>query len=350
MTVTALPSPAAGRPRTVRWLLRLHRPALYAWAGLVAVLAGALLWLGGPLTDAAAAAWREYDAGCARGGPCSYDQDAILRYKDVYQYTTFAVLAVPFLVAGWAGAALTGRELESGTARLAWTQAVTPARWLAARLAVPAALVTAGTGLLVLLHHRAWTAGDGRIETAKTWYDMPTFVSGGPLVLGLALAGLVIGALLGLLLGRSLVALCAAPLAVAALWTAVQTGLPHLWPAATRVAGRRTFPEYSGIKVEEGVVTSTGAHETTLNCLTDATTACRRLNDRRGVTGFYVDYHPFSHYWPLHLAATGLLLALTALLTVPAFLLLRRRTTGTPGRTPRRTPGLEKTGGAGAAG
>ncbi|MEU6666656.1 ABC transporter permease [Streptomyces sp. NPDC046727] len=331
--MTAVPTaPATGRPRTVRWLLRVHRPALYAWTVLVVGVAGALLWLWGPLTDAAAAAWHEYDAGCTRSGPCRYDQDAILRYKDVYQYTTAAVLAVPFLAAAWAGAALTGRELETGTARLAWTQGVSPLRWLTSRLAVPAVLVTAGAGLLGMLHQAAWSAGDGRIDTAKPWEDVPTFYAGGPLIAGLALTGLVLGALVGLLLGRSLLALCASALAMAALWTGVHMTLPHLWPVSTSVSGLRGFPSYSGIKIEEGVVTSSGAHLPASSCLSDSNPACRALNDQRDAVGFYIDYHPYSHRWPLQLASTGALLALTAVLAALAFWLVRRRTTGAPVR------------------
>lgn len=136
----------AAAPRQTRWLLRLHRSALCVWAGIVVVVSTALLWLWGPLTDAAAAGWRQYDA-CGTAARCTYDQPAILLYKAVYQYATVAVLAVPFLVAAWAGATLIGRELETGTARLAWTQSVSPARWLANKLAVPAALIAVGTGL-----------------------------------------------------------------------------------------------------------------------------------------------------------------------------------------------------------
>ncbi|MFJ4523258.1 ABC transporter permease [Streptomyces sp. NPDC088810] len=331
------PAPVTPAPRQVRWVLRLHRPALYAWAVLVAGLAGALLWLWGPLTDAAAAAWQDYNATCARGRPCQYDQDAILRYKDVYRYTTNALLAIPFLAAAWAGAALTGREVETGTARLAWTQGVTPLRWLAARLTVPAVLVTAGTGLLGMLHQRAWSAGHGRIDTAKPWEDVLTFYAGGPLIAGLALAGLLIGALVGLLTGRSLVALCVSALSTAVLWIAVHMTLPHLWPVATSVSGRRGFPSYSGIKVEEGIVTSSGAHQPVSSCTADLSPGCRALNDQRGTVGFYIDYHPYSHRWPLQLVTTGVLVALAAVLAVLACLLVRRRTTGAPAR--RKTAG-----------
>lgn len=130
MTAVAPTAPAATRhpspaPRLTRWLLRLHRPALCVWVGLVVLLSAALLWLGGPLTDASAAAWEQYNA-CAGASQCAYDQPAIIRYKEVYSATTFAVVALPFLVAAWAGATLTSREMETGTAQLTWAQSVSP--------------------------------------------------------------------------------------------------------------------------------------------------------------------------------------------------------------------------------
>jgi hypothetical protein len=325
------PAPAAVRPgtpapRTARWLLRLHRPALYIWTGLVVVLGAALLWLGGPLTDAAATAWKQYDA-CGMNGPCRYDQDAILRYKSAYQYTTTAVVLLPFLVAAWAGASLTGRELEQGTTRLAWTQGVSPTRWLAAKLLVPGALTAAGTGLLVLLHHLAWSAGDGRIDTAKSWYDMPTFYAGGPVLVALAVAGLVVGALAGLVLRRSLAALGTGLCAPAVLWGAAHLLMPHLWPTVTSVATLRAgVPAGAGISVDTGVVTSTGAHLADPHCGSSIVPQCATLYDRMDAVGVYNDYHPRSHYWPLQLMETGVVLAVTALLALTAFHLLRRRT------------------------
>ncbi|PAZ13199.1 ABC transporter permease [Streptomyces sp. SA15] len=319
-TLTLAATAPAAAPRQVRWLLRLHRPALYVWTGLVVTVAAALLWLRGPLTDASAAAWRQYNA-CRHPGSCLYDQDAILLYKDVYQYTTFIVLALPFLVAAWAGAALTGRDLESGTARLAWTQAVSPVRWLAAKLALPAALVTAGTTVLVLLHRLMWSAGEGRIDTAKTWHDIPTFFAGGPITVALALAGLLAGALAGLLLRRSLAGLVAAVTAVAGLWTAVRLALPHLWPSVTRVGDLSGVPSHSGITVDEGLVTATGARLPNPHCGTSGD-CLARYDD---AVGFYAEYHPVSHSWPLQLTATAVLLAVAALLTVAAFRLLHRR-------------------------
>ncbi|MFI1166054.1 ABC transporter permease [Streptomyces sp. NPDC020801] len=313
------------RPRLVPWLLRLHRPALCVWAGLVLVLAAALLWLWGPLTDAAAAAWRQYDA-CDMNTRCSYDQDAILRYKDVYNYTTLGVTALPFVVAAWSGAALFGRELENGTAHLAWVQSLSPTRWLAAKLALPAALVTTGTGLLVALHHLAWSAGHGKIDTAKPWTDDITLHANGPTTVAFALAGLATGALVGLLSRRTLPALALTLCVAGAVRGAATWVMPHLWPAVTHVTGLREGYSFDGLEVGSGLVTSTGAHIHDPGCGSTIVPECRTLYAKLDATAFYTEYHPYSHYWPLQLTTTALVLTIAALATAAAFTLLRRRT------------------------
>ncbi|CAL9486972.1 ABC transporter permease [Streptomyces sp. enrichment culture] len=325
-TVPATTTPAgpAHAPRQTRWLLRLHRPALLAGAALVLLTGAGLLWLGGPLADASAAAWKQYNA-CAFDERCSYDQDAVIRFKDVYNYTTYAVLAVPFLVAAWAGGSLTGRETESGTARLAWTQGVSPSRWLASRLAFPAVLVLAATGLLTLLHRLAWTGTGDRIDTALVWDHYPTFYANGTVPVALALAGLAIGVLAGLVLRRAVAALAVATAALGALWAAVHSFLPHLWPAVTRVTGLREGPRGEGIWVGQGVLTADG-DRLDAPCLTGMLPGCETSLSDLGAVSFYRDIHPAAHYWPLQLVASGIILAVAALLVLAAFRLLRHRT------------------------
>ncbi|MBZ6226290.1 ABC transporter permease [Streptomyces olivaceus] len=320
---------ASRRPPTAarqsRWLLRLHRPALCIWAGLVIMVSAALLWLSGPMTDAAAAAWQQYEA-CAMHPTCSYDQSAILRYKDVYQYVTIAVLSVPFLVASWAGATLTSRELETGTAYLMWAQSVSPTRWLAVRLSVPAALTVVGTTVLVTLHHFAWSAGEGRISTAKTWYDPATFYAGGPVTIALALTGLAVGALTGFVWRRSLPSLITSLVTTAGLFGIIHLALPHLWPSVNRVSSlTHDGSTGTGLTVDEGVLTSTGTRLPDPHCGSSHWEPCRATYDKLHVVSYYRDYHPLAHYWPLQLTATALLLTISASLIFVVFSVLKRR-------------------------
>ncbi|WP_369223583.1 ABC transporter permease [Streptomyces sp. R39] len=295
MTILSVPAP--GKPRLIRWLLRLHRPALGVFTVLALGTAALLLLLHGPLVDAAAEGWRQYDA-CGFTPRCAYDQSAILRYKNWYNYGTLAVAAVPFLTAAWAGGALFGKELETGTAQLAWAQSSTPARWLTVRLAAPAAVVTVGTGVLVWLHHLAWAAGSDRIDTAKEWYDVWVFHTNGPTVAALALAGLAAGALAGLLVRRALPALTLALLLTGAVWGTTQQVMPRLWPTDGRT-------EPSAYDVPSG--------------------AWKVSAVKKG-DQWYVTYHPYSHYWPLQLTTTALVLTVAALLVAACFLVLRRLT------------------------
>lgn len=322
---------APTRVHLTRWMVRLHRPALLLWAALVLTLTAVLLWLWGPLADASADAWQQYNA--CQTESCAYDQDAILRYKDYYAYATYAVFTVPFLVAAWSGAALIGRELESGTARLAWTQSVSPVRWLAAKLALPALLVTVGTGVLVALHRRAWVAADGRVDNAKGWSEFATFYTNGPVIVALALAGLVIGALVGLSLRSTFGALGGGLAGTALLWLGTQTVLPHLWSTVTKVTpmAHQVGPSGNGISVTQGVVTSTGARIADARCTSDTTAQCQAYYADLDAVSYFNDYHPASHYWPLQWTATGVVLAVTALLALLTFRVLRRRTTAVGG-------------------
>ncbi|MET7484805.1 ABC transporter permease [Streptomyces sp. NPDC005538] len=332
-TPTTRPAPTrrSSTVDLVRWLVRLHRPALLVWVGLVLVLGGLLLWLGGPLTDASADAWKQYDA--CRTSSCHYDQDAIGRYKDWYTYTTVAVLVLPFVVAAWSGAALIGRELERGTAQLAWTQSISPARWLAAKLTAPAALVAVGSGLLVALHHWAWSAGQGRIDTAKRWYDTGTYAANGTIVVALALAGLAAGALIGLARREALSSLVGGLGATGILWAAIDRVTPHLWPTVTHVSGlSHERPTGNGISVTQGLLTSTGARIHNPDCGSVTYLPCKDVYAKLDAVSYFNDYHPQSHYWPLQLTSTAIFLAVAAALTVAAFQILQRRTVSAPAR------------------
>ncbi|MFF4019586.1 ABC transporter permease [Streptomyces sp. NPDC001843] len=344
MSVMTASTSAAGRqrtdgPRLTRWLLRLHRPALLVWAGLVVLGTALLLWLAGPVTDAAAKGWRQWGS-CATS-TCTYDQKPILLFDDAYTYLTLALAALPFLVAAWTGAALVGREMESGTAQLGWTQGITPARWLTAKLALPAAAVTAGTSLLVLLHRRAWSTADGRIRGLDAWHIMWTFLTNGPTVVAFALVGLAAGAFTGLVLRRALPALAGALVLTAGVWGLAWWLMPRLWPAVTHVTSfKQGYDElYTGLEVDTGLVTATGGHIPQPACSANTSEECRRLYEKLGGVGYYNTFHPSSHFWPLQLTATALVLAIAVLFTVATFLVLRRLT------GPLRTAGIPPTAG-----
>ncbi|MFJ8596063.1 ABC transporter permease [Streptomyces sp. NPDC093598] len=304
-------------------LLRLHRTALLFWLGLVAVAAGALLWAIGPGADAA---WAEYTGmGCDEPRPnlgCDMAGPANARYQVAVTVGTNLLGLLPLLTGAWAGGALIGRELESGTAQLAWTQSVSPARWLAAKLAVPALLLVTGTLALTLLHRVLWSSNRSLIGAMgwRAWYDDGVFEVNGTIAAAQALAALAVGVLAGLLLRRTLPALGVAALAVGSLVHVLGDLRPYLWPAKTVVTAPDTTPGSGGMIVEDGALTATGSRVTFPACTGEPT-----CEAEHGISHYYADYHPASHFWPLQLVETGILLAVAALAVAAAFVLLRRR-------------------------
>ncbi|MGW1716696.1 ABC transporter permease [Streptomyces sp. NPDC002156] len=325
-TTTALAAPAPQRTRRHPHglpgaMLILHRSALWFWLLLVAVAGGALLWAYGFALDGAFAEFTA--AGCHDGTvrrACDYFGDPLLLDTTV-SVGSGLINLVPLLTAAWAGAALISRELENGTARLAWTQSVSPARWLAAKLAVPAALLVTGTVLLTLLHRLMWDKHSELWGSMGTWewYLSNSYVANGPLATAYALLGLAVGALSGLLVRRSLPALGVAVLSLLTLTSVLGDLRPHLWPVET-VTRTTGYPQWIGMVVRDGVVLADGSRVPEPYC---AGEACRA---GRGIVGYYRDYHPTSHFWPLQLMETGIVLALVAAATAAAFWLLRRRT------------------------
>ncbi|MGW1544533.1 ABC transporter permease [Streptomyces sp. NPDC002309] len=321
--MTAVTVPArGGRAHGLIWaMFRLHRSALWFWVMLLVVAAGALLWAYHPGAPDAVEEYRRLNC----SGPdvyCDSTGPAQRRHTTLLSVGGGLITLVPLLTATWAGGALIGRDLENGTAQLAWTQSVPPARWLAAKLAVPAALLVSGTSVLALLHRLAWTAAGPEVRElgGPDLYSSTAYLANGTLAPAYALLGLAVGALAGMVLGRALPALATGALALLVLSSGLALLRPRLWPVRT-VIGRDGYPGYSGMLVEEGALTSTGARVKDALCLDEVT--CLAEHD---VTGFYRDHHPPSHFWPLQLAETGIVLAATALAVLATFHLLKRRT------------------------
>ncbi|MGW3120583.1 hypothetical protein ACWDBW_26120 [Streptomyces sp. NPDC001107] len=304
-----------GLPRTV---LRLHRPALIVWGAFVAALIGWLVWLN-TVTSRAGERERAY---CDHHETCNIlDQ---LNYGQRTVWVATLVCYSSLAVAAWAGASLIGRELESGTAQLAWTQGVSPARWLAAKLAVPALLLTLGTTALVLAYRRAWSAHPGLRD--GDWFSVVTFVARGPATVAYALCALAVGTLTALLLRRTLPALGVSLAATWVLHFVLERFREHLWPAVNRVtATEELWPRHAWV-LESGAIRHGHrvAYTGSSPCEGNPAQVKQCAADLH-ITGYYQVFHPQAHYWPLHLVETGIVLAVAALATVLAFRLLPRR-------------------------
>ncbi len=140
---------------------------------------------------------------CAAHGDCSavtaHFQGLDLQLRHL---SSALMIFAPILFGIFLGAPLIARELEAGTYRLAWTQSVTRTRWVATRLTL-VLLVTA-----VLM---------GLLSTAATWWERPLDLVSGSVWLNfeqrdvvpvaLAVFAVALGALLGAMTRRTLVAM-----------------------------------------------------------------------------------------------------------------------------------------------
>ncbi|MDX2915202.1 ABC transporter permease [Streptomyces griseiscabiei] len=319
---TGAPAPRGGsRLRGEVWtVLRPHRAALLVWGAYVLAMAGWMLWLRVVALDGV----RRESASCQRQGGC-VDIESAMSYGTSMSMIGTLVSYLCYGVAAWAGASLTGRELERGTARLAWTQSVTPTRWLVVRLAVPAAVLIPCTTVLVLLYRSAW--GADRSVMGDEWYYPDPMVNRGPLLVAYALCALAVGALAGLALKRALPALAVALGFMVWFHLMLDDLFPRLWPATTLTGADAARLPMSADQLDLGAVTASGARVDDLSCFdADTDLDYTRCTSGKGFTDLYAEVHPASHFWPLHLMATTVVLAVTVLATAAAFWFLRRRT------------------------
>ncbi|MGP3981408.1 hypothetical protein [Streptomyces sp. KR80] len=324
MTAPTLVSRGPRGPRGLTWsVLRVHRAPLWIWTAFVAAGIGGLLWLYRMGEEAELA-----NGPCGTGGglpPCGSIHDVVSDYTPLLGLAAAVIAYLPFAVAAYAGGALIGRELESGTAALAWTQSVTPARWLAAKLAVPALLFTTGTALLSLLLRWVWSSGDKAL--VNQWYENDFFHATGTAGVAYVLLGLAIGALAGLLMRRALPALGLAFFVTLLVYFLGDRYRSELWPKAIWTGEKAVSVPNSAQQFDLAMVTASGKRVNDLACFgTEHPSDLKKCMAQNGVTDFYAEVHPAAHYWPIQLVETGIVLALAALATAAAFWLLRRRT------------------------
>ncbi|MFD3519187.1 hypothetical protein [Streptomyces sp. NPDC058653] len=330
------PRAASARPGTrgPLWLVvRQHRTTLLI--GAAVMVAGALaliayrIWAGNLADDFAA-------TGCDVTGtdrrpdcftPASDFSDRMYGFDRAVNYGSYALQFLPGLLAAFVAGPMVARELESGTYRLAWTQSVSPARWLASKLSPLAVAVLVLVPPLTAV--RAWVAAsvpDNSPYPRTPWHEPTTFVSLGTAPVAYALLGIAAGALVGLLIARTLPAMSAALLAVGGAFLAMNQVRAHLWPSATATSPLDGYPRPGGTWwwLDEGLrgadgdrlpdMACSGPYEVQLRCLAEHGAAAR-----------YIDLHPASHFWPLQLVESGIVLALAAACAFAAFKVLGRR-------------------------
>ncbi|MFD0416913.1 ABC transporter permease [Streptomyces sp. NPDC127108] len=326
MTTTSLTPPAARTPRRSllpgahRTVLLLHQATLWTALGLAAV----------------AAAVTGYLHLAAQGRPglieflgVTNEDDLLFTYME---RAAVALLFVPLVVAAFTAGPVVARELESGLHRFAWTQGETPARWLAARLTVAAGAATAA-GLAVL--GVFWIGGSDLVGApgGMRWAESATYAATGPVAVAYCLLAVAVGALAGLLVRRTLLAMSAAgSVTGAVLWllSSVRWDLFPVRTATDSSADARArdiwFPDVPADShlMDQGAINAAGERFAPGQCEPDLPDpSCPA--DTQAVQA-YADFHPRSHFWYVQLIESGIVLALAAAAVYASFWILRRRT------------------------
>jgi len=175
----------------------------------------------------------------------------------VYTFGVAAVILAHALIGVFWGAPLVAREIETGTFRLAWTQTITRARWLASKLALPGLAAMAVTEGLSLMYGW-WAAPIGQAARLAPGASFPTgmgpfslldFDAHGIVPLGYAAFAFTLGVTTGTFIRRSVPAMAVTLAVFAAVQVAMPLGIrPHLFPPVHTNASIATqfIPEGTG--------------------------------------------------------------------------------------------------------
>ncbi|MCF3184741.1 transporter [Streptomyces polychromogenes] len=239
-----------------------------------------------------------------------------------------AGLLLPAVIGVFWGAPLIGRELETGTFKLALTQGIGPRRWFAARFGLAALFAVLASAVVAALVAWWWLPVANTLD-GLYWHDAPVYNATGPAPVACALFGLAAGTLAGLLVPRVLPAMGAA-LAAIGTATVFTTYFRRSWiDPETRITPGMTpkRPVGSAWSTGEfGYLTPDGReHSISTVCQTSG----EELRQCMAEHGFVARYHkvyPSGDFWTFQWIDAALYLGAAAALVALTLLVLRRRT------------------------
>lgn len=264
-----------------------------------------------------------------------FQQDYFGSADQLPHYLTF----LPGLIGVFVGAPLLAREFDTGTFRFAWTQGRTRVQWIVTKLVLLASVLTAlalAFSALFTWWYQPFDAISGRMTP-----------SGGYEISGLVFAartlfGFTLGALLGLLIRRTVPAMAA----TAAVWAAVVwASLTYLRPlirqpitilgaqAKGPVSGSGGVP-YNADVVNHWIQDDAGHHLSFDQVFAQALAANRGTTPTPAQYNAYLSQHHYSQwlsyrpnnwFWHFQLVEACGYALLGVLLAVATVLLLRRR-------------------------
>jgi hypothetical protein len=266
----------------------------------------------------------------------------------------------PAVIGLFWGAPLIARELETGTAALAWNQSVTRSRWLAVKLTVGGLAAMAITEGLSLM--QAWWAapigravghGGGGNNLAMGRFSSLVFATHGITPLGYAAFGFALGVTVGALIRRTVPAMAVTLAIFAAIQIAMPLWIrPNLFPAEHTVIpvasldnislqqgglngssfnlGTQDLPGQPGAWLLSSVAINAAGqatHITPAACTGQLGNDVGALLDCLASHGIReaISYQPASRYWAFQWTETAIYLALALGMAGYCFWRLNRR-------------------------
>ena len=213
-----------GRLGDLAWLTwRQHRTAIMASTVLLALLTGSMLYVAARITT--------INQQCGNAVcPDNTTQYAVLHgpfgLLQISSYLRITVLFLPLLIGVFLGAPVLAREHEQRTLLLAWSQDITPQRWLWTKLSLLAGLTAALTAAVALASdHLARVLS---IAADQSLFSNSAFQVTGMLPLTLSVVWLIVGVALGAAIRRTLPTAFTALAGYIALFFLVQWRYPTL--------------------------------------------------------------------------------------------------------------------------
>ena len=267
-------------------------------------------------------------------------------YTLVFMLGIAGVILAPAVIGVFWGAPLIAREFETGTFRLAWTQSITRARWLASKLVLPGLAAIAITEGLSLIYGW-WAAPIGQaarvaptaFPLGMSPFSLLAFDAHGVVPIGYAAFGFALGVTAGVLIRRALPAMALTLAIFAAVQVAMPLAIrPSLFPPAhmtqslaanfsgqqSEGPGGRFGLTLDYIDSEPGAwIFSSGAVDAAGQPVSVMPAACVNAASSTGDPtqclashgiGIGVSYLPTSRYWPIQWTETGIYLALALVL------------------------------------
>ncbi|MGO9333540.1 MAG: hypothetical protein ACLQCU_05735, partial [Acidimicrobiales bacterium] len=281
--------------------------------------------------------------------PCGNFENWFADNTDLFSAMVIALHVVPVVIGVFVGAPLLSRELESGTFRFTWTQAVGRSRAVVTTLVLLALFVTVATCVLGLLLN--WFAHPFEIIGIESQWQSGLFDTTGPMLAAWTLFALAFGTFLGALIGRTVAAMAVTAATVGGLLVVSFVWLVARLEAIGALATTQLIP--MGLNVGQlnvpgaqfnGPVGSwlvrawfTGPGGMHLSAAAADNVIGRMYNGAsNGKVGpsrwlsvhhyiYWVSYQPASRFWVFQIIAAATLVVLAALLVFATVRLVRRR-------------------------